>query len=126
MGWPLLAGHFAVGLLAKVLRPKTPILALAGAAYSPDIIEGALIIAGVGTWSDLLSHSVPAVPLIAGAIALIYFLAARRDAGDAALLAAVSLSHVVLDHITGRKPSWAGGPEDRPGSLRHSPLGCGD
>lgn len=57
----------------------------------------------------MLSHSIPAIAMLAAAAAL----AGRFFFGSwyvAKVLALLVVSHVVGDYITGVKPTWAGGP----------------
>jgi hypothetical protein len=101
-------GHLGVGLLAKGHRPATPLWLLLVASLGPDWVETGLMAVGVRE-PALHSHGVPgalvgcaAFALLAGAITR-----SRRDAG---LVAAVFASHIVLDFLTGFKPTWPGGP----------------
>jgi membrane-bound metal-dependent hydrolase YbcI (DUF457 family) len=57
----------------------------------------------------MLSHSLPAVAVLAAALALVY-LAVARDLAAAAFVAAIVVSHAVADYATGLKPTWPGGP----------------
>lgn len=57
----------------------------------------------------MLTHSMPAVSILAAVLALAYY-ATSRDATGMALVAAVVASHAVGDYFTGIKPSWPGGP----------------
>jgi membrane-bound metal-dependent hydrolase YbcI (DUF457 family) len=57
----------------------------------------------------MLSHSLPAVAVLAAAVALLYF-AVARDFAAAGLVAVIVVSHAVADYATGLKPTWPGGP----------------
>jgi membrane-bound metal-dependent hydrolase YbcI (DUF457 family) len=57
----------------------------------------------------MLSHSIPAVLLFA-IIGFVAYVVATRDWTGAFVIAAVILSHLMLDWITGYKPTWPGGP----------------
>jgi hypothetical protein len=86
-------------------------LLLVVVAFGPDWIDW--ILAARDTpdpGSALLSHSIPSVVVGAAAVALAYWLIARRRHLDAAALAALYLSHWLADFITGKKPTWSGGP----------------
>jgi membrane-bound metal-dependent hydrolase YbcI (DUF457 family) len=55
------------------------------------------------------SHSIPAVFVLALAGFILYALK-TRDYSAALIVAGLILSHMVLDWITGYKPTWPGGP----------------
>jgi membrane-bound metal-dependent hydrolase YbcI (DUF457 family) len=56
----------------------------------------------------MLSHSVPAVFVLAILAAAVQF--GRADLRAAWVVGAVVVSHVLLDYLTGIKPTWPGGP----------------
>ena len=90
-------------------RAAVPVAALVAASQFPDWIDVVIGLAGGRDPHELLSHSFVAAAVAAAAAALLCF-AARRDARAALVVAALYLSHVPLDFITGRKPTWPGGP----------------
>lgn len=106
----MFAGHLGIALCARRARRAPSLALLALATYLPDVVEIALVVLGAGQQrSSMLSHSVPAVLALAivmgvtsGAIA--------RDRRAGAVAALLVLSHVLVDYITGSKPSWPGGP----------------
>lgn len=57
----------------------------------------------------MLSHSIPAVVVLAAVLSLLYY-GAARDWGSSALVAVIVGSHAVADYATGMKPTWPGGP----------------
>jgi membrane-bound metal-dependent hydrolase YbcI (DUF457 family) len=57
----------------------------------------------------MLSHSVPAV-LLFSLVGFVLYALKTRDWTAALVVAAVILSHMFLDWITGYKPTWPGGP----------------
>jgi hypothetical protein len=57
----------------------------------------------------MLSHSLPAIGLLTLAATAGYF-AATRDLTGAGFVAALVVSHVLGDYVTGLKPTWSGGP----------------
>jgi membrane-bound metal-dependent hydrolase YbcI (DUF457 family) len=65
----------------------------------------------MGKYNDqqLLSHSIPAVLLFA-LIAFVLYAVLTRDLKGALIIGAVIVSHMILDWITGYKPTWPGGP----------------
>ena len=101
-------GHAGVALGAKRYAPAVTLAALIFAAYLPDWVDAALCVSGRYHDAQMLSHSVPAVlvlALLAGAAQL-----RRTDRGAILVVVAVVISHVLLDYITGIKPTWPGGP----------------
>lgn len=102
-------GHIGAALGARFAAPRAAIGALVFAAYLPDWIDAALCVSGRYGGAQMVSHSMPAVLLLA-VLAGGAQLAHRGDATAALVVAAVVLSHVLLDYITGIKPTWPGGP----------------
>jgi len=102
-------GHVGVALVAKRARTSIGLLALLVATYTPDWVDGGLCLAGFYNPQAMLSHSVPAVVLFALVGFTLYGLK-TRDWTAALIVAGVILSHMVLDWITGYKPTWPGGP----------------
>jgi len=68
-----------------------------------------LCVAGAYNPEGMLSHSIPAIALFA-ALGFAVYATATRDWRAALVVAAVILSHMFLDWITGYKPTWPGGP----------------
>ena len=101
-------GHVGVALAAKRLRASIGLVALLVATYAPDWVDSGLCLAGVSNPSGVLSHSIPAVALLALTGFLLYGLK-TRDFTAALIVAGVIVSHMVLDWITGYKPTWPGG-----------------
>jgi hypothetical protein len=102
-------GHVGVALAAKRLRLSVGLLVLLIATYAPDWIDSGLCIVGGYDERQLLSHSIPAVLIFALAGFVAYSLIVRDRIGGA-LIAGVIVSHMMLDWITGLKPTWPGGP----------------
>lgn len=57
----------------------------------------------------MLSHSLAAVAVLGGSLAVLYY-AVARDAAAGAVVGLVVVSHAVADYATGLKPTWPGGP----------------
>ena len=102
-------GHVGAALVAKRARTNIGLFALLVATYTPDWVDGGLCLAGFYNPQAMLSHSVPAVVLLALAGFTLYGIK-TRDWTAALVVAGVVLSHMVLDWITGYKPTWPGGP----------------
>lgn len=100
-------GHLAVGLAAVKARPRVPLWLLLIAAQAPDWIE--LAFGGSRSYDpgELRSHSLPVVAALATGFALMY-LVFTGDWRGGGLLIVVTLSHSVLDLVTGSKVLWPG------------------
>lgn len=104
------AGHIGVALGAKGIRRTIPLWILVLASQLPDWSDATLCIAGVRpSVPGMLSHSLPAVAILAAVIALAFY-ARERDTAGAMIVLAVVLSHAAGDYLTGIKPTWPGGP----------------
>jgi membrane-bound metal-dependent hydrolase YbcI (DUF457 family) len=102
-------GHVGAALAAKRARAGVGLLVLLVATYVPDWVDTGLCLAGTYDQREMLSHSVPAVMLFALAGFSAYALV-TRDWTSALVVAALILSHMLLDWVTGYKPTWPGGP----------------
>ena len=102
-------GHVGAALAAKRLHASIGLLVLLVATYTPDWVDSALCLAGVGNSQGVLSHSVPAVVLFS-VVGFALYAFNTRDWSASLLVAGVILSHMVLDWVTGYKPTWYGGP----------------
>ena len=102
-------GHVGAALAAKRLRVSVGLVVLLVATYVPDWIDTSLCLTGGFDPVEMLSHSIPAVFLFA-AVGFALYALITRDRTGGALIAAVILSHMFLDWITGYKPTWPGGP----------------
>ncbi len=102
-------GHVGVALAAKRLRLSVGLLVLLVATYTPDWIDSGLCILGGYDPRQMLSHSIPAV-LIFALTGFLAYTVITHDRRGGLLIAAVIISHMMLDWITGTKPTWPGGP----------------
>ena len=103
-------GHVGLALGAYGLRRSAPLWFLVVASQLPDWTDAAFCLAGVRpAVQGILSHSFPAVAVLALLAAIVYA-AFMRDAGGMLLVAAVVISHAAGDYLTGSKPTWSGGP----------------
>ncbi len=101
-------GHAGVALGAKRFAPSVTLAALIFAAYLPDWVDAALCVTGKYHNAQMLSHSVPAALVLAALAGATQV--RRADRGAFFIVAATVISHVLLDYITGIKPTWPGGP----------------
>lgn len=103
-------GHIGVALGAHGLRRTVPLWFLIVASQLPDWTDAAFCMAGARPEPiGILSHSLPAVVILAAVAAAAYAIRSRDIAGML-LVAAVVISHTVGDYVTGVKPTWSGGP----------------
>ena len=102
-------GHVGAALVAKSARTNIGLLALLVATYTPDWVDGGLCLAGSYSSLGMLSHSVPAVVIFA-LIGFTLYACKTGDWTSALVIAGLIVSHMVLDWITGYKPTWPGGP----------------
>lgn len=103
-------GHLGIALAGKGFRPTIPLWMLLVATQLPDWTDAAVCVAGITSPpSAILSHSLPAIAVLGGALALLYY-GASRDWAGAGLVGLTVLSHAIADYATGLKPTWPGGP----------------
>lgn len=102
-------GHVGAALAAKRARRSIGLLVLLVATYTPDWVDTGLCMAGAYDSEGMLSHSIPAIALLA-LVGFAAYAIATRDWTAALVVAAVIVSHMFLDWITGYKPTWLGGP----------------
>jgi hypothetical protein len=103
-------GHVGIALAGKGIRRTLPLWLLLVATQLPDWTDAAVCTAGISSSpSEMLSHSLPAIAVLAAVVSLLYY-AGRRDAAGSALVACVVVSHALVDYLTGIKPTWPGGP----------------
>lgn len=101
-------GHVGAALAAKRARASVGLAALLVATYTPDWVDAGLCLAGVYNPDAVLSHSVPAIALFALVGFAVYALRTGDRTGGF-LVGGVVVSHMLLDWITGHKPTWPGG-----------------
>lgn len=103
-------GHIALGISAKRWVPIVPLWLLVVASQLPDWVDVFVCTLRPGTINPaMLSHSIPAIVVLAGVTAV----AGKLFFGSwyvAKILALLVLSHLVGDYVTGIKPTWSGGP----------------
>lgn len=123
----MFVGHFAVALGARRAAPAVPLSWLVAGAIALDLLWPMFLLAGIETVSIdpgntaftpaafdhyPWSHSLVMAGVWAAVIALVARARLRLTSG-VVLVAAVVLSHWVLDFVTHRPdlPLWPGGPE---------------
>ena len=102
-------GHVGAALAAKRVRKSIGLLVLLIATYTPDWVDTGLCVMGRYNDQQLWSHSIPAVSVFA-LIAFALYAVLAGDVKGAFVVGAVIVSHMLLDWITGYKPTWPGGP----------------
>lgn len=104
-------GHIGVALGAKGMRSTIPLWVLLIATQLPDWVDSAVCATGISSSppSGMLSHSLPAIAVLAAALSFLWY-ASARDAPGAGLVALIVISHTIADYATGLKPTWPGGP----------------
>jgi hypothetical protein len=107
----LLIGHISLAYAARARWPRAELVALIVATMLPDLADLALpqghrCRANCG----LYTHAFPAFLVLAAVAAVFaWFIWHRRAA--VLLAAALVISHVALDLLTGDKQFWVGGPK---------------
>jgi hypothetical protein len=103
-------GHIGIALAGKGVQWTIPLWVLLLATQLPDWTDAAVCASGISSPpSGMLSHSLAAVAVQGGSLAVVYYAAARNVAA-AAVVGLVVVSHAVADYATGLKPTWPGGP----------------
>lgn len=102
-------GHVGIALAVKGVRRDITFLVLLVATYASDWIDSGLCLAGAYDRQGMISHSLPAVAVLS-AIAVMSYGLRTRDLAGGLIVAGVVFSHVLLDLVTGYKPTWPGGP----------------
>lgn len=102
-------GHVGAALAAKRVRIGIGLLPLLAATYAPDLVDTGLCLSAANHSRQMLSHSIPSV-LILALLGFSWYGLVARDWRGGLVIAAVIVSHILLDWITGSKPTWPGGP----------------
>jgi hypothetical protein len=104
----VIAGHLGVAGAAHAVRRDSSLVWLTIAAMAPDVVDGLFVLGRTCNPHGLYSHTLPAAALIAAVVgAFAYFTTDHRATG--ALCVLVTLAHLPLDYVTGRKLFWPGG-----------------
>lgn len=111
-------GHVGIALGAKGLRRDIAFIVLLVATYAPDWVDAGLCVIGAYDPRGIFSHSFLAAALL-GAVAITAYYRYSEDLSGSLIVAGVVVSHILLDLITGYKPTWPGGPTIGMGLYRH-------
>ena len=105
----MITGHLGVAAAVRSGWRDTSLLWLLPASVAPDLLDIAYALVGICSPFGLYSHTVPAVALLALAVAgAAYAVTGSRQTGMAA--GALVLLHIPADLVTGYKYFWPGGP----------------
>ena len=104
----MITGHLGIAGVAHASRRDSSLVWLLGAAMAPDIVDGLFVAAGRCNPHGLYSHTLPAAALIAAVTGAVTFLVTGQRA-TGLLAALLTLAHLPLDYLTGRKLFWPGG-----------------
>jgi hypothetical protein len=105
----VITGHLGVAAAARGRWPVASLLWLVPVAFAPDLLDFGYALLGICSPYGLYSHTVHAAALTGAVLGGIAFLATGSRAAGV-LTAAVVLSHLPLDLLTGHKIFWPGGP----------------
>ena len=111
-------GHVGIALGAKGVRRDIALLVLLVAAYAPDWVDAGLCVMGAYDPRGIFSHSFPAIAIL-GAVGVVVYHRYTLDLAGSLIVGGIVISHLVLDLITGYKPTWPGGPMIGLGLYRH-------
>lgn len=114
-------GHAGVALLASGARPRLPLWLLLLAAFSVDLLEVALKLAGLTAWVPQPAEALTVAVGLAVGFALLGGVRTRSAVG-ALILGAVAFTHPLGDLVTGSLPLWIGGPDVGAGLFRRPYL----
>ena len=104
----MIAGHLGLAGAAHASRRDGSLPWLLVAAMAPDVVDGLFVLGRTCNPHGLYSHTLPAAAIIAVVTgALAYFVTDRRATGLLCVL--MTLMHLPLDYVTGRKLFWPGG-----------------
>lgn len=106
----MIIGHLGVAFAARSRWPRIPVSWLIVATLAPDLLRPALAASGMSMgFTNRYSHLLPWSALLALALGLVAY-AMFRNSVAGVVTAAVVLSHIALDAISGQKALWDGSP----------------
>lgn len=101
----MLIGHAGIAQLFRFVRREISLGWLLVAAFLPDLVRAPLALFAPPYWREVLSHSLPAVILLALAIGAVS-LARHGGLLTSAILCSACLTHWPADVFTGCKPLY--------------------
>lgn len=105
----MILGHLGLALGARAVDREAPLAWLVAASVAPDVLDLGLAAGGVCNAAGVYTHSLLAIA--ATATVLGTAAAWQTRSGRAALVvAALVVSHLLADYLTGLKALWIGGP----------------
>ncbi|MDE3052589.1 MAG: metal-dependent hydrolase [Gemmatimonadota bacterium] len=105
----MIVGHLGLALGARAVDRDAPLPWLVAAAVAPDVLDLGLAAGGVCNVGGEYTHSLAAIAITA----LVLGTAggwATRSGKTGLLVAALVVSHLLADYVTGIKALWIGGP----------------
>ncbi|HUX32647.1 MAG TPA: metal-dependent hydrolase [Gemmatimonadaceae bacterium] len=105
----MILGHLGLALGARAVDREAPLAWLVAASVAPDVLDIGLAAGGVCNAAGVYTHSLLA---IAATSAVLGVAAAwqTRSGRTALVVAALVVSHLLADYLTGLKALWIGGP----------------
>jgi len=106
----VIIGHVGLAFVARSRDRRAPFAWLLVATMAPDLLRLMLTALGVMRgYENRYSHLLPWSALVAAALGMFAWLI-LRNGRTAMLVAALVLSHIGLDAVSGQKALWDGGP----------------
>jgi hypothetical protein len=110
----MISGHLGIAYGVRALdkrepRACVPLLWLLATAVAPDLMDGVYALGKVCNPDGALSHSLPAVAILAVVFGVAAFIH-TRSMTTAWIVAGMVVLHLPPDYITGTKSLWPGGP----------------
>lgn len=105
----MIIGHLGLALGARAVDREAPLPWLVVAAVAPDVLDLGLAAGGVCNVGGEYTHSLAAIAvtaLVLGATGA----QATRSRKTGLVIAALVVSHLLADYVTGLKALWIGGP----------------
>ncbi len=105
----MILGHIGLALGARAADREAPLPWLVVASIAPDVLDVGLAAAAVCNANGEFTHSLAAIAVTAVALGAAGWWA-TRSRKTALLIAALVVSHLLADYLTGAKALWIGGP----------------
>ncbi len=105
----MIIGHLGIALGARAVDRDAPLPWLVAAAVAPDVLDILLASRGVCNAMGEYTHTLPAIAVTAVVLGVAAGWTDRRWR-TGLMVAALVVSHILVDYVTGLKPLWIGGP----------------